>query len=431
MSAIFEHNAAVLKETNPKLFKELGAFCGTKLQLELLQQSDVTLLIDGRQLTSARDRKRQAELSLARVKLNEPLTVVGFGLGDEVRAFMAQSPQPVKVLLINPGLFYALLSIDDELWQLLQSPQVSFELYPQGKLPPRNSIIISSELYLDDSVYAEEKQRLKCLLDDDFAHRNYLQRLVWLKERVKAQESFLMGEQPFDAAEFAPVDEALVLASGPSLEDSRQTVQRLTAAGIATIAVDSALPYLSSIGLFPQYALSIDYRAFNLMQQGGRLTPSSPFLDKVMLIYDVVADASLISWFKQRRFIFNRNFINAASPLKAPLCGRLQMSGSVSTTALSLALTLGAKRIYITGMDFAYKGELSHAGTGADERIYNPLTRSDLKIMGNDGRLHTTQRNFLSYKYIIEDLIALHPEVEFINLSPCGAVIKGAPFRKL
>lgn len=82
-------------------------------------------------------------------------------------------------------------------------------------------------------------------------------------------------------------------------------------------------------------------------------------------------------------------------------------------------------------MDFAYKGEVSHAGTPAEDRLYNPYTLSDLKIIDNDGRLHITQRNFLSFKYIIEDLIALQPKVEFINLSPCGAQIKGATFKKL
>lgn len=60
-------------------------------------------------------RKTQAELALQGIKLNEPLTVVGFGLGDEVRAFMAKNSQPITVKLINPALFYAVLDIDDEL----------------------------------------------------------------------------------------------------------------------------------------------------------------------------------------------------------------------------------------------------------------------------------------------------------------------------
>lgn len=98
-----------------------------------------------------------------------------------------------------------------------------------------------------------------------------------------------MGEKPFDPEEFPKVDEALVMASGPSLEDCKETIKRLTAGGITTIAVDSALPYLSSFGIIPKYALSIDCLAFNNMQRGGRLTPKSPYLDSVMMIYDVTA----------------------------------------------------------------------------------------------------------------------------------------------
>ena len=86
----------------------------------------------------------------------------------------------------------------------------------------------------------------------------------------------------------------------------------------------------------------------------------------------------------------------------------------------------GAALIYLAGADFAYQGLQSHAGLNEQERVYNQSTLSDLKVLGNDGQMHITQRNFLSYKYLMEELIALHPQTRFVNLSPFGAVLKGA-----
>ncbi len=424
MQAIFEANALCCKQRFPELFAAISKAQPDAFSIELCTGRECTLKVNGRQLTSREDRKTQAQYALQHVDMMQDLHVIGFGLGDEVRLFLQSSSCRVNVHLINPGLFYALMSIDDELATLIADPRVKFSCFlPEQKLPS-NAIIIVPELYLDTSFLHEDKLRLQTMLDNAYAHQHFIRRLPLLLAKVAAQADFLQHERPYLPQNFAPINTAIVLASGPSLAERIDKVKALIAAGACSIAVDTALPYLDSVGIVPQFALSVD--PMSLRPLFSKLREAAPCLHKTTLIYDVCADSKLCAKFVKRCFIFSTPFIHATPTLIKPLADKLLERGTVLISALDLALQHGAHSIYLAGADFAYKGTLSHAGLKSDERIYNAATRSDLTVLGNDGQLHVTQRNFLSYKYLTEELIALHPQVRFVNLSPSGAILKGA-----
>lgn len=424
MSPIFSRNAAALRRRFPHVLSACAALQQCAFNIELLQGRDATLQVNGRQLTSREDRRLQAALELKDRDLKQNLNLIGFGLGDEIRYFLQHSTREVYVYLINPGLFYLLLDIDDELHEIISHPRVHFELYQAGQKIPLNPLIIVPELYLDEGYLNDAKQLLKTRLDDEYAHRNFRARLPRFIKQVSKQADFLAHETPYQPQEWPQIQTALVLASGPSLAQRIDKVKNLAAAGAAVIAVDTALPYLHSINLIPDYVLSVDPWA--LLHLKDKLPADAPCRRQSALIYDVSACLSEAARFTRRRFIFTKDFIHAAPPLVEPLADQLIERGSVTITAASLALAQGAALIYLAGADFAYQGLQSHAGLNEQERVYNQSTLSDLKVLGNDGQMHITQRNFLSYKYLMEELIALHPQTRFVNLSPFGAVLKGA-----
>lgn len=429
MSPIFEHNLNCLQQHFPELVHQLPSLQHNAFNLALQDGRTPTLLVNGRQLTSAHDRLGQAAYALRDINLNHDLNLIGWGLGDEARIFLEKSGCSVSVQLINPGLFYLLLGVDDEMETLISNPRLKLALIadPENWQLPDNSVIIVPELYLDESYANSIKQRLKLKLDERFSHDFHLRQTAYIKKRIAAQADFLACEVPYRPQELPALSKAVILASGPSLEERIGTVKELAAHGYTTICADTALPYLTEQGLIPHYTLSVDIRA--LPQVLKKIKTDAPCFKKTKLIYEAGIDAACVSSFSHRYFIFSPLYTHAAPALVKPLSGLLDERGSVLISAVSFALKQGAQEIYLCGADFCYKGAQSHAGLKAGDCSYTGAVKPDLSVRGNDGQLHLTQRNFLCYKYLLEEIIAANPQVNFYNLSPFGAQLKGAPLQ--
>ena len=100
------------------------------------------------------------------------------------------------------------------------------------------------------------------------------------------------------------------------------------------------------------------------------------------------------------------------------------VGGTVTSMAVRAALKFGAKKIYLLGADFAYPEGWTHAtGTARQSKVD---TSKLIPVKSVTGGIVYTEANMNLYREDMEGIIALNPEVEFINMSRIGAKIKGA-----
>ena len=171
--------------------------------------------------------------------------------------------------------------------------------------------------------------------------------LANIARNVAAYESLRLGKRAPEAPD------AAVCAAGPSLDAQIPILleRRKKGGGPFVISADTALPALAAQGLRPDAVVSIDCQRISLLHFAGMDCRAIPlFLD--------IASPPELAALSDRVFFFA-----GAHPLARHLCAKwaplpaLDASGgSVAHACLSLAESLGAKRIAVCGADFSYPG---------------------------------------------------------------------------
>jgi hypothetical protein len=85
---------------------------------------------------------------------------------------------------------------------------------------------------------------------------------------------------------------------------------------------------------------------------------------------------------------------------------------------------MGFQDISFWGADFGYPGGKTHSYWPSGELGGNP-GRSGHWVMDVHGRQLASSTNFANYLSELEDLIARHPDILFLNASQHGADISG------
>jgi hypothetical protein len=104
-------------------------------------------------------------------------------------------------------------------------------------------------------------------------------------------------------------------------------------------------------------------------------------------------------------------------------CASLFCSGTVTHTAVDLAVRMGAEDVVLLGADFGFPGGRAHA----TEWSWTPdVATRRLTTDGVDGAPLPTDPNLLGYRFDLERYIAERPSIRFWNASRIGARIAGA-----
>jgi len=123
--------------------------------------------------------------------------------------------------------------------------------------------------------------------------------------------------------------------------------------------------------------------------------------------------------------------------------GKLGAGGSVTTSAFDLARVLGARPVYLAGLDLGFPGMRTHcrgvffhdAWLSTSGRLA-PMEAGSFRslheiglfpVRSADGGSTPTDRRMLLYKWWFENQAALRPELRSFTLSPHGAAIDGIP----
>lgn len=226
----------------------------------------------------------------------------------------------------------------------------------------------------------------------------------------------------------------VVCGAGPSLSESIPELTKYRNQFLL-LAVDTALPILTSFGVDPDLIFSVDPQALN-----------SQYLEDYsgdgILIFDPTSTYLSLRLDKGP----NKGFVTS-SPF--PLIGLLERTGpseigsvpfggSVSTNAASLATLMGANSIFLVGQDLSFTKGLAHSkGAVLEERLNYLESRKfrrekhnykqlfalpQKKVTGNLGETYITNEKMLIFKKWFEDHAKENP---WTNLTKFGAKLEG------
>ena len=425
----FQKNFDELKKHYPKVYEQLELnYQDTQYELSLDEGKETTLLVNGRQLTSHHDRKALALYNLSKLNLRTDVTIMGFGLGDEVRELLKQKfKHQINVVLLNPALFLQLLSIDDKLYELFQN-NVHFIIPDESYKMPNNFVVLTSEIYLDMKTFNNLKVNLINHLDNAYGQKLFASTAHKYRDiNLNENKKFMRDELPL-TPEYAHKiigDKVVICGAGPSLDACKDKLKTLIEKGYKVFSVDSAVIALSKIGVVPDIICTTDYLTYRNLK--GFLDPLLDNFKKTTLFYTPHSERVFIDIFPGPKFYtFDQSDRNVIDYLPSKLTNLVSYRGSVSNMAIAIATMSRTKEIAFVGVDFAFFNNVTHAGNLGNAAINRGSM--DIEVLCNDGQMRGTQRNFAFYKQDLEDEIARHPEIKYYNYSKTGAVIKGTDF---
>ena len=211
-------------------------------------------------------------------------------------------------------------------------------------------------------------------------------------------------------------DKAVVIVgAGPSV-DSQLTSIKKCRDKITVFATGHITRKLVNEGIIPDAVIITDPQPLMYKQIDGVNLKGIP------MILLSTASSSVIDYYNGSIYVAYQSGYELAE-IKAKEIGAtlFETGGSVTTTALDIALRFGARKIIFVGVDLAYTGGYSHA-SGEGRRIEN--TDGLRQVRSNTGDMVYTSKNLDIYRKWIERRIEGVMDTKFYNTGE-GAVIKG------
>lgn len=194
---------------------------------------------------------------------------------------------------------------------------------------------------------------------------------------------FLAGKRSINALKNTLKNKpALVIGAGPSLLGQLEIIKEISQ-NLYLIAVDTALEPLLKSGIKPDYIVTLDAQFINLFHFHCVLT-GDKHPGGMNLVADIVACPGILKYWSGNLYFSEavsriqdtnknrheglplmnlfRNYFQQIDPLE---CG-----GSVATTAIELALYMGANPVLITGLDLSYTNFMTHINSSTLYTLY-------------------------------------------------------------
>ncbi len=212
---------------------------------------------------------------------------------------------------------------------------------------------------------------------------------------------------------------AVIVASGPSLNKNVDQLKRIKGHALI-ICVDRSVSVLEKHGIEPDLIITLD-------PEKSTDYFGTEILKNSYLIISYQANTDAQKLFENRRIFYH------ALSYERELLGEgagsqgIDQGGNVAGGAFVVCTLLGIKRITLIGQDLAYDGNKHHAD---DVEEGDPIV-SQRTIEGIDGKPVQSNEMWISFKNFYERQIEINPELEVIDATEGGALIKGTKIKKL
>lgn len=207
---------------------------------------------------------------------------------------------------------------------------------------------------------------------------------------------------------------AILVAAGPSLEKNIHELKRAKGQALI-IAVDTALKYMVSQGIYPDVVVMADARKPIQLFEDENLRQTS-------LAIITAANYRVVEFMKGKIIYVSSGaaYYNKMMKLVGRTMYNLNKGGSVSTVAFSLAVEWGFRRFILVGQDLSIDDNKLYAG---DKSYESP--DDCIEVEGYYGEKVYTLPVFEDYKKWYEMIIRQDDNIEVINATEGGARIKG------
>lgn len=457
-----EQNWSAFSRRYPVLSKNLkkkGNSQDKKVWSEIIQNDEKVIALERENrtwyLNSRLDPNYAAQIYSERYpsRVYETYIVFGFGDGKHVRKLMdkcdetnqiivyepdarifmeAMNNFPLKDLIEDPRIIICILEDNENIIDITANANLSFcqvdlveycilpgydVLFPEQCKKTIDEIlnrllIIRAEKATDIHFKREKPQHILYHMKNMISECNYMQ----IKDKL---EKISIKDIP-----------AIIVSAGPSLDKNVKELKRAEGKSMI-IAVDGALRTLMNNKIQPDIAVSIDAKV-----------PKKFFEDVNIKEMNWICTSVTRPWILQeiggKPFYcggFSEEWDRAVEEEVGYKIPPIEIGGSVTSAAFTIAISFGFKKIILVGQDMAFTGGKSHTG-GVSEAIGDNdqyiKSRARVMVEGIDGKMLETDMQMLLYKRWFEKKIeSLKGEITVINATEGGARIQGAENRSL
>lgn len=376
-------NGTLLEQRFPGLLEKLdGPSEGgsPQLRVEMSPKSLPSLRADGLWVHSRFDPAKEAEKLAELAAGDGPLVAFGFGLGYAVEAAAkANADRAIIVVEKEPSVLRLALETRD-LRAILTRERLAFVVGGAvGGLPDdvlaaldsfggRPSVLSNRPLRSIGSDWYDKAERaVQEWASKDSVNSATLKRFGsrWVRNLVSNLDAII--DLPGIAAltDCCRGFPALLVAAGPSLDEALPNLGEISKRCVV-ITVDTALRAVLETGVDPDFVVVVDPQYWNARHLDRCPAPRSALITE-SAVYPSVLRAPF-----SRRFLCSSlfplgRFVEDAVDPK----GELGAGGSVSTSAWDFARIIGARPLWVAGLDLSFPGLKTHfKGALFEERTH-------------------------------------------------------------
>lgn len=270
----------------------------------------------------------------------------------------------------------------------------------------RNYMLVSK-----NTKIVKEEVRGKCYLYNilDLSHQASVQNLI-----DKFKEA--------DVHDFP----AVLIAAGPSLDNNIKELLPYQEQ-VFIICLDSAVRTVLRWGIVPDLLVCVDPEK-NPELFDNELGRKIPLISHLFCNYEVTKMCGGRKFYAGDSWSFERELLGKYhTDLKAMATG-----GTVAHTAFSLLREMGFQTIILIGQDLAYPGKRMHTIDAQAEKVIDEKNDSRyFYVDGVDGKPVLTEFNMNLYRRWYEEQIIKFPELNIIDATEGGALIRGTKIMTL
>lgn len=420
MSELYWQNLATVEQRWPQLASQIDAYVDNNTVVLIDDGPEQTIAINDIHLTSCYNRKSEAHLQAAQLPINPDLIhVYGFGLGDLIKQLLQHHQAKIYCHIFSLSAFKAAILLFD-LQDILGNSDLELN-YAVDETQIKTPYLVSpAELVVADNECLRLRDEIQLALADSYMSEQIDKVVDTWKQQITGNKHNIKNS--LDVAELNEqgMDDAVVVGAGPSLTRSLPRISELQNSGAYIYAVDAAISPLVDFGIIPDYVITLDHKRDPLMKFYADHIVSK--MGTSSLVYFPVVHKDIIGrWPGSKYCAYTQNPIYDVIKQEIPR-GELFASGSVYHPAVDLAVKMGSRRVYLAGADFSFPNNESHASGSYYQKKIEISGHEKYLENGYDKRVPSIQ-SLVMYLRDLEKYIALHSEVEFINLSRDGAKI--------
>lgn len=386
-------------------------------------QGAFTFIAEGIHVTSLYNRQAEAKLQARQVpESSSSAWAYGVALGDVQREFLGRKAlRRLNVVIMNRALLKSSFEhVEHGDW--LADTRVELMLGSSQTAVQRPYAVAAATLRLAENEAVALRDDIALDLALPYQKRKYEEREVQITEYLNANMERIKHDGDVHSLFGTHAGKRIaVLAAGPTLQQNFSWLVTHRK-DIVTVAVSTVLGPLQKIGMQPDYVVAIDAKPELIGHLEGIDLAS---LSSVPLIYyPVVSPDFLQRWPGPKICAYGSHPRYNALKAQHPR-GDLFCAGTVTHTAVDLAVKMGASDVTLVGADFCYVDGQSHTqGAAFHVSRTGPVGGNTWVVNGHGNRVMTNLA-LVGYYRDLERYIAEHRQVRFVNASRDGAYISG------